>query len=250
VTTPLTIAPPSCNGPGNDGWGLTAECDPAAGPNIVTLHFTYPSDLGISPDITGIAAGTIPGMLSCFSSGSGMTCAIDISLAPRGPLTMTFIGPAPDYAPIYHTFTEYDSIVPLSCQGGSTNGWSVRDAQCSEFGGGVFMNIFYPPDLAPFTYLSVTAGSITFTCVDIRTSTPYRLACGGGTTFSPAPLQVTYTSGGVTNTITIPDWPTLAPRFCPTPVPPLNCSQYTNEITCNANPPCSWKKTEGICSGP
>jgi formylglycine-generating enzyme required for sulfatase activity len=251
VLYPQVIAPPSCNGQSTGGWGLNASCS-ATTTDTIDLTITYPTTLGILPAVINTQPGWECWMTDLSGSGNTINCRLPVSARGSGPLTWEFTGPAPDYATIHHTFTEYDSVVPATCQGGSTTGWSIGNPRCHQNGNFVLMNIYYPPTLPPFTSLNVTAGSITFTCTDLRTSTPYRLACWGAATSSPAPLQVYFhiqtDSGPIETWITVPEWPTLAPRVCPTPVPggttpqpppPPACSTYTAGLECE-NAGCYW----------
>jgi formylglycine-generating enzyme required for sulfatase activity len=247
VLYPQVIAPPSCNGPSNLGWGLNASCS-ATTTDTIDLTITFPTTLGIIPALINSQPGWSCWMPDLSGSGNTINCQLPLSLRGSGPLTWEFAGPAPDYATIYHTFTEYGSVMPTTCEGGSTNGWSIGNPRCHQNGSMVLMNIYYPSTLAPFTYLNVTAGSVTFTCTDMRSSAPFRLACWGARTASPTALQVSYESGGVSNTVTVADWPTLAPRACPTPVPGGTtpqppaapaCSTYANGLDCG-NAGCYW----------
>lgn len=114
-------APATCGGqPAAGGWDIQAWCENGH-PHL--RLFPDPS-LGIIQAVIN----TMPGWTAWVTSLSStdITAYTPIDVIPAydwsvtDSLTWTFPGPAPDYAPITHTFTGLRSIIPAECGGGGT----------------------------------------------------------------------------------------------------------------------------------
>jgi hypothetical protein len=240
------IAAANCEGSTDaDQWSFAIRCsefDLTRDPYMYIANVSYPGSIPRGDYSLSVGGATIGG-----SMGEGSTCSFMIPLDFRlsGNVEVRIRTGDASYT---HPFGDISGYPLPSCGNASTSGWRLERAYCTEEGQAAAY-ITYPSSLT-LESINASVGSLRFNCADFRTGSPYHLVCLGPVSASPAALQITYTSGGASQTVSFPDWPGRAPTFCPTPEPGgqqppvIHCSAYNgNASACTANGCYYWVNT-------
>jgi sulfatase modifying factor 1 len=256
VQTPLTVVPPSCNAGLNSGWGLSAEC--ATGPSWAGLNVA--SVRISSPPILALTAANIslltPGYLSCRDAGTSsvLLCFYDLFLTPRESLDLNFYSPAPGNPRGSHSFSNFDTVLPLNCLVPTENSPEMNSFRIRCVGNRPFVTV---TDTSLLSINSILFNSIHPSpgdCVNLGTAevscfVPYGLA---GTNvdigvIGPDRLGVERNHPWLDEYILVCGVTPTPSVYTPTPTArPLTCADYTNSNTCNSNG-CNWWYSDSTC---
>ena len=112
IMYPQTVVPPVCSNNPQGDWGMNAVCN---NDGTITLQITPPASLHLTQP-----AVSIPGDWGYSTSSTGFNFYLPSGYVPPSSVTLEFLGPEPDYTPVFHTFTGFASVIPTSCatQGG------------------------------------------------------------------------------------------------------------------------------------
>ncbi len=170
VMYPQVIAPPSCDNTSVGGWGFSANCDPS-NPNFINCAITFPTTLGIYPAVINTRPGWMAWMPDISGTGNTILCGFERSNIGTLPFTWEFMGPAPDYSSIYHTFAEFPGVIPTveECSGNiPPSGWRM-DMVCTPWlashfpAGFIGFQIHYPSDIT-LNLFGEVAGHVNLGC--------------------------------------------------------------------------------------
>ena len=244
TATPLTIVPPSCSS--NDGWGISANCRTGAysGTNVAEVSITSPASLHLTSAILSILK---PGLLYCSDGTSNVIrCGFDLYITPRDPLEIDW--PSSDGSWLSHTFSNFDSVLPLSC---------IPTPDDTDMNGIIYRCVSGNGMLNVYDTSWLGINSITLDGIAIDRSNCSNLGTNSVTCMVPlsyigrsADVEIfgVNASGGDTSY----DWGEsyfLSCRSTPTPTPepniPPDCGSITDGGLCNITDGCHYEKVGG-----